>query len=152
MASTLGLFRIDLNELNSKLDVLLSMELASRFDSLVVALEHLAAAQEAIAAMQMQILTHTKRTLKLEALLMTKAEDIAGDVTSLRTAMDTATDEIAKDLDELRRKLDEGLAGGLSAAEADTLRESLAAQFGPLRDRLVELGKDPQKPVPPAVP
>lgn len=50
-------------------------------------------------------------------------------------ALNTATDEIAKDLADLRDEI-----AGMDPATA--------AKFQPLLDRLTELGKDPANPVP----
>ena len=95
-----------------------------------------------------QVLTGLNAVLKLEGKLMTKSDDIQGDVNSLSAALDVATNEIAKDLEELRRQIAAGLEGGLTADQAAELQASLAAKFGPIRDRLVELGKDPADPIP----
>lgn len=55
------------------------------------------------------------------------------------TDLNTATDEIASDLEDLRNQV----AG---------LDETTAAKFTPLVERLRALGADPQNPVPPAEP
>ena len=95
-----------------------------------------------------QVLDALAAVLKLEGSLMTKADELKTSVADLTTAFREATDEIAKDLQDLRDKITANLAGGLTADEARELQASLDTQLGAARDRLVELGKDPENPVP----
>lgn len=95
-----------------------------------------------------QVLDALAAVLKLEGSLMTKAEELKTSIADLTTAFKEATDEVAKDLQDLRDKIAAGLAGGLTAEQATELQSSIDAQLGAARDRLVELGKDPADPVP----
>jgi predicted nucleic acid-binding Zn-ribbon protein len=70
--------------------------------------------------------------------LMSKATDIQ----QLVTDINTATNEVASDLQRLRDQI----AGGLSADEATTV----VTQLDALKNRLTVLGQDPENPVPPA--
>jgi hypothetical protein len=87
--------------------------------------------------------------LTSEDKLMSKAEEIQKSVDELTRAFREATDEIAKDLEDLRTAVEAGLAGGLTADQAATLQASIDSQLGAARDRLIELGKDPANPIPP---
>jgi len=86
---------------------------------------------------------------KLEACLMAKVDEIKSSVANLTLAFKEATDEVARDLDELRAQVKKGLEGGLTADEANELQSDIDSQLGAAKDRLVELGKDPSNPVPP---
>lgn len=104
--------------------------------------------QAALEAKVDQVLDAVNAVLKLGGKLMTKAEDLKTSVGDLTSAFRDATDEIAKDLQDLRDKVAAGLADGLTAAEAADLQAAIDTQLGAARDRLVELGKDPENPVP----
>ena len=94
------------------------------------------------------ILAAVNAVLTLGGKLMTKAEELTTSVANLNRALREATDELAKDLQELRDKVTTGLAGGLSAEEAAQLQTDIDTQLGAACDRLIELGKDPANPIP----
>jgi len=85
---------------------------------------------------------------RLERKLMAKSDEITASVTALNSAFKEATDELARDLDALRKQVTDGLAGGLTADEATALQTQIDTQLGAARDRLIELGKDPANPIP----
>lgn len=68
----------------------------------------------------------------------------ATEIQAVLDQVDTATNEVAADLQALRDQL----AGGVTADEATGIQARLTA----LADRLTVMGKDPENPAPPAPP
>lgn len=87
-----------------------------------------------------EIITRLKAIQAQGVSIMSKATDIQ----QLVTEIDTATNEVASDLQRLRDQI----AGGLTAAEA----EGVVTQLDALKNRLTVLGQDPENPVPPENP
>lgn len=79
---------------------------------------------------------------------MTKFEELTSSVQGLIEAFKLATDEVARDLQALRDQLSTGLSGGLSASQAADLQSLIDRGLGAAKDRLVDLGKDPENPIP----
>jgi uncharacterized coiled-coil protein SlyX len=75
------------------------------------------------------------RRLALAELRISRLEQQMSAVDDIIADLNTATDEIANDLDALREQV-----SGLDAVTAE--------KFQPLVDRLRALGQDPQNPVP----
>lgn len=86
------------------------------------------------------ILTRLKALQAQGVSIMSKATDIQ----QLVTDINTATNEVASDLERLRNQI----AGGLSASEAD----AVVAELDTLKNRLTVLGQDPENPVPEPTP
>jgi RecA-family ATPase len=81
--------------------------------------------------------TKLNRVLRQGAQIMSKASEIQ----AILDQIDTATNEVASDIQKLR----DDLAGGVTAEEATGIQTRLTV----LSDRLTAMGKDPENPAPP---
>jgi len=78
---------------------------------------------------------------------MKKVDEIRAAVDDLTEQFKVATDEVASDLQKLRDQV-AALPIGATDAELDALKADIDSKLGAAKDRLVELGKDPENPVP----